>query len=282
MASLWFTLQWREFLFVKFPPFNNMHLPSRSDRGPAAWGDAFRARYGMKSPAIIRPMQTKTTLSQILRGILGLVVFILVWFGIAGRLAWVQGWAFLLAFIAYVSGLVWRLSKLNPELVRERNQPAEKAEPWDRVLMGIYMVILVILWVVTALDGGRYRWSSVPLGIQLVGWLLLILACLLIWHVMMTNAYLSSWARLQEDRGQVVVQEGAYRWIRHPMYLGIILAFLGIPLALGSWWGMIPSVVIIGLFVYRTYREDLMLIHGLAGYAEYTQNVRYRLLPGIW
>ena len=226
--------------------------------------------------------KSKTTHSQILRGILGLAVFILLWFGIAGRFTWVQGWAFLLAFIAYVSGLVWRLSKLNPELVRERNQPAEKAEPWDRVVMGIYMVILVILWIVTALDGGRYRWSFIPLGIQLIGWLLLILACLLIWHVMMTNAYLSSWARLQEDRGQVVVQEGAYRRIRHPMYLGIILAFLGIPLALGSWWAMIPSIVIDGLFVYRTYREDLMLIQGLAGYAEYTESVRYRLLPGIW
>jgi protein-S-isoprenylcysteine O-methyltransferase Ste14 len=98
----------------------------------------------------------------------------------------------------------------------------------------------------------------------------------------MTNAYLSSWARLQEDREQVVVQEGAYRRIRHPMYLGIIVAFLGIPLALGSWWAMIPSLVIGGLFVFRTHREDLMLIRGLAGYAEYTERVRYKLLPGIW
>jgi protein-S-isoprenylcysteine O-methyltransferase Ste14 len=149
-------------------------------------------------------------------------------------------------------------------------------------VMGIYTVILVILWIVTALDGGRYRWSFIPLGVQLIGWLLLILAGLMVWHVMMTNAYLSSWARLQEDRGQVVVQEGAYRRIRHPMYLGIIMAFLGIPLALGSWWAMIPGTVIVGLFVYRTYREDLMLIQGLAGYAEYTESVRYRLLPGIW
>jgi protein-S-isoprenylcysteine O-methyltransferase Ste14 len=225
---------------------------------------------------------SKTILSQIVTGTLGLASFTLLWFGIAGRLTWWQGWAFLLTFIAYVSVLVWRLSKLNPELVRERNQPAEKAEPWDRMVMGIYTVILLILLMVTALDGGRYLWSSVPLGIQLIGWLLLIVAGLLVWHVMMTNAYLSSWARLQEDREQVVVQEGAYRRIRHPMYLGIIVAFLGIPLALGSWWAMIPSIVIVGLFVYRTYREDLMLIHGLTGYTEYTEKVRYRLLPGIW
>jgi protein-S-isoprenylcysteine O-methyltransferase Ste14 len=225
---------------------------------------------------------SKASLSRIVSGILGLVLFALFWFGIAGRLTWWQGWAFLLTFITYVCVLAWRLSKVSPGLLRERNQPAEKAEPWDRVLIGIYTVILLILLVVTALDGGRYLWSFVPLGIQLIGWFLLAAACLMIWHVMMTNAYLSSWARLQEERKQVVVQEGAYRYIRHPMYLGIIVAFLGMPLALGSWWGMIPGVVIVGLFVYRTYREDLMLIHGLSGYAEYAESVRYRLLPGIW
>jgi protein-S-isoprenylcysteine O-methyltransferase Ste14 len=224
----------------------------------------------------------KDLVTRIVTGIIGLGLFAGLWFVIAGRLTWWQGWVFLFSFIAYTSVLVWRLSKLNPELVRERNQPAEKAEPWDRVVMGIYTVILLILLIVTALDGGRYLWSSVPLGIQLIGWLLLAVAGLMVWHVMMTNAYLSSWARLQEDREQVVVQEGAYRHIRHPMYLGIIVAFLGIPLALGSWWAMIPSIVIDGLFVYRTYREDLMLIHGLSGYAEYTERVRYRLLPGIW
>jgi protein-S-isoprenylcysteine O-methyltransferase Ste14 len=225
---------------------------------------------------------SKASLSRIVSGILGLILFALFWFGIAGRLTWWQGWAFLLTFITYVCVLAWRLSKVSPGLLRERNQPAEKAEPWDRVLIGIYTVILLILLVVTALDGGRYLWSFVPLGIQLIGWFLLAAACLMIWHVMMTNAYLSSWARLQEERKQVVVQEGAYRYIRHPMYLGIMAAFLGIPLALGSWWGMIPGVVIVGLFVYRTYREDLMLIHGLSGYAEYAESVRYRLLPGIW
>jgi len=219
---------------------------------------------------------------RIVTGIVGLVSFAIVWFEIAGRLTWWQGWAFLLMFIAYVSVLVWRLSKLNPDLVRERNQPAARAEPWDRVVMGIYTVILLILLIVAALDGGRYLWSSVPLGIQVIGWLLLIVAGLLVWHVMMTNAYLSSWARVQEDRGQVVVQEGAYRRIRHPMYLGIIVGFLGIPLVLGSWWAMIPSIAIVGLFVYRTRREDLMLINGLTGYAEYTERVRYRLLPRIW
>jgi protein-S-isoprenylcysteine O-methyltransferase Ste14 len=219
---------------------------------------------------------------RIATGIVVFLLFALVWFGIAGRASWWQGWVFLVAFIAYASGLLRRLSSRSPELIRERIQPTGKVEPWDRVVMRLYTVVLLILLAVTALDAGRYLWSSVPFGIQLIGWFLLVMAGMMIWHVMMINAYLSSWARLQEDRGQVVVQEGAYRRIRHPMYLGIILAFLGIPLALGSWWATIPSVVIVELFVYRTYREDLMLVNGLAGYSEYAERVRYRLIPRIW
>jgi len=171
---------------------------------------------------------------------------------------------------------------VNPDLVQERNRPAEVAEPWDRAVMGIYSLILVALLIVVALDGGRYAWSVVPLGVQIIGWILLVVAGAIVWHVMLKNAYLSSWARIQDDRGQVVVQDGLYQYIRHPMYSGIIIAFLAIPLALGSWWALIPSVVIIGLFIYRTYREDRMLMAGLAGYAEYAEVVKQKLIPRIW
>ena len=225
---------------------------------------------------------SKAILPRIVSGVLGLVLFALIWFGMAGRLTWWRGWAFLLTFTTFTIILTWRLSRLNPELFRERNQPAEKAEPWDRAVMGIYTVILLILLGVTALDGGRYQWSSVPLGVQLIGWSLLIFAGAMVWHVMMVNAYLSSWARIQDDRGQQVVQEGLYARIRHPMYLGIIVGFLGMPLVLGSWWALVPAVLIAGLFVYRTVREDRMLMRGLAGYAEYAEKVRYRLLPRVW
>ena len=227
-------------------------------------------------------LQRKEIFSRTLTGILGLAVFTILWFGVAGRVTWWQGWAFLFTFIIYVGILMWRLSKMDPDLVRERNLPADKAEAWDRVVMGIYTAILVVLLIVSALDGGRYVWSAIPLGIQMIGWILLIVAGAIVWHVMMTNAYLSSWARIQDDRGQVVIQEGMYQRIRHPMYLGIMISFLGIPLILNSWWAMIPSIVIVGLFVYRTYREDQMLIDSLVGYAEYAEKVKYRLIPGIW
>jgi protein-S-isoprenylcysteine O-methyltransferase Ste14 len=222
------------------------------------------------------------TRSRILTSIGGLIVGAAIWFGVAGRLTWWQGWALPLVFVVYSGILAWRLARLNPDLAQERARRADAAEAWDRVLIRIYTGVVVVMLVIADLDSGRFAWSAVPLGVQALGWVLLIVTGAIVWHVMMINAYLSSWSRLQEDRGQVVIQDGLYRHVRHPMYLGIIIGYIGVPLVLGSWWALIPSAVIAGMFVYRTYREDKMLIEGLGGYVEYTRKVKYRLLPGIW
>jgi protein-S-isoprenylcysteine O-methyltransferase Ste14 len=132
------------------------------------------------------------------------------------------------------------------------------------------------------LDSGRFHWSVVSPWAQLLGWGALCFAGAIVWHVMGVNAYLSSYARIQEDRGQVVVTQGLYGVVRHPMYLGIVVAFLGLPLALASWCALIPGALIAALFVYRTAREDRMLHEKLDGYLEYAARVRYRLLPGVW
>ena len=147
-------------------------------------------------------------------GIIGLGLFAGAWFALAGRITWWQGWTTLLAFVSFVGVLSLRLAKVNPDLMRERNRPARQAETWDRVVMSIYAVLLIVQMVIAALDSGRYAWSAVPAGVQVLGWLLLAIAGTVVWHVMMTNAYTSSWSRLQEDRGQVVIADGLYRYIR--------------------------------------------------------------------
>ena len=222
------------------------------------------------------------TLPRVVASGASLVIFALVWFGIAGRATWVQGWVFLLAFVTYSVTLIWRLARTDPDLLRERNRRAENVEPWDKAVMGFYTGLLMVLLALSALDSGRFRWSAVPVWVQLLGWALLCVTGTIIWHVMAVNAYLSSWARIQEDRGQMVVTEGLYRYVRHPMYLGIAIGFVGFPLVLASWWALIPSLMIVGLFVYRTAREDRMLRQKLPGYEEYAEKVRYRLLPGLW
>lgn len=220
--------------------------------------------------------------SRITVTIIILFLVIAVWFGIAGRADWIQGWIFLLVYLIFVIALYLRMRKNDPDLAEERIRSSKDAEPWDRWLMTIYVVLVIGMLFLAALDSGRYGWSRVPLLVQLVGWCLLILCGAILWHVMAINPYLSSYARIQDDRGQVVVKEGLYSRLRHPMYLGLTLAFLGMPLALGSWWALIPGLIIACLFVYRTYREDQMLITGLPGYVAYTEEVPYRLLPGIW
>ena len=224
----------------------------------------------------------RTLLPRILSRLASLAVVFAAWFWIAGRVAWPQAWAFLSAFLISALTLTWRLARTDPALLRERSQPPDKAEPWDRVVMRLYAALLAVLMVVVALDGGRFRWSVVPPWAQSVGWILFVLSGAIVWHVSTANAYLARYARIQDDRGQVVVRAGLYGHVRHPMYLGIILLFCGLPMALGSWFSYIPSLGIVCLFVYRTLREDRMLQAGLAGYGDYAQDVRYRLVPGIW
>ena len=121
-----------------------------------------------------------------------------------------------------------------------------------------------------------------PLPAKLLAWLGLALAGALIFWALATNTYLSRMAHIQDDRGQVVVTAGPYRFVRHPMYLGVILLFLSMPVALGSWWALLLGAVIGLIFLLRTAKEDRMLRDELPGYPEYAGRVRYRLVPGIW
>jgi protein-S-isoprenylcysteine O-methyltransferase Ste14 len=104
----------------------------------------------------------------------------------------------------------------------------------------------------------------------------------LIWWVMATNTYLSEVVRIQEERGHRVIKDGPYQFIRHPMYFGVILAVLCVPLALGSWWSLIPAALIVILFIIRTALEDRTLQAELPEYKDYADVVRYRLFPGVW
>jgi protein-S-isoprenylcysteine O-methyltransferase Ste14 len=210
------------------------------------------------------------------------VIFIVTCFAIAGRLDWIQAWAFFAVFIVYGAVVVGWLARSNPELLQERRQTGQNVEGWDKVVMNVYTVLLLLLFATSALDAGRYMWSEVPVALQAGAWAAMMLAGVAIWHVMAVNAYLSSMVRIQEDRGQEVVSKGLYGYVRHPMYASIIVFIMCVPLVLGSFWALIPGCLIAGLFVYRTAREDRTLTDKLPGYREYTQRVRYRLLPGVW
>jgi protein-S-isoprenylcysteine O-methyltransferase Ste14 len=173
---------------------------------------------------------------------------------------------------------VWK----DPAQLRERSRVAANVKTWDKVIVMAYWPCRVLTLVIAGLDAGRFRWSSVPPSVEALGWLGQAVAASVILWAGATNTYLSRFARMQDDRGHTVVTSGPYGYIRHPMYAGIIVLFLCIPLALGSWRALLPGAANAVLMVIRARREDRMLRAELGGYEAYAHRVPHRLLPGVW
>lgn len=213
--------------------------------------------------------------------LLYLVALAVILFASAGRLTWAMGWA-VLGIRSATSFLGFFLA--DPELIKERSQLRPGIKSWDVVLAGISFLFLYPLTLAVAgLDVGRFGWSpSLPWIAQAVALVVFALGNGLALWAALSNRYFSTFVRLQEDRGHAVVMDGPYRYVRHPAYAGTVVAALALPIALGSLWALIPSLIGAGGFVFRTYLEDRTLSKGLAGYQEYSQQVRYRLAPGIW
>ena len=200
----------------------------------------------------------------------------------AGRLDWPEAWilSLLYGFFLLVYA-VWGTLKA-PELLKERSRVAENVKVWDKAIMAVYTVLLLATLILAGLDVGRVGWSQMPLAWQVLGLVGVVLSGGLIFWTAQTNAYLGRMVRIQEDRGHQVVTSGPYHFVRHPMYVGMILLFPGMALFLGSWWSLVPASLIAMLMVIRTALEDRTLQAELPGYAEYCRQTRYRLLPGVW
>lgn len=203
-------------------------------------------------------------------------------FAVAGRLDWLEGWIISAVFLLYLAGGGIAAAIISPGQLEERATATAHARGLERLILLVVVILCVALIVVSALDAGRFRWSSMPLIVEVFGWLLLLPAVALPSWVGVVNTYASVVVRIQEDRGHYVIRKGPYRWVRHPMYVGMILMGISIPLALGSWWALCPGLALSVVFVLRTAQEDAVLMRDLAGYAEYAQQVRYRLFPYIW
>jgi protein-S-isoprenylcysteine O-methyltransferase Ste14 len=173
----------------------------------------------------------------------------------------------------------------HPDLALERASAheMEDVKEWDRFLMPFTALIGPLLsWIVAGLDQ-RFGWSpDLPNWIQIIALILLQMGSLIGSWAMIANRYFSSQVRIQTDRGQTVVSEGPYRFVRHPGYAGGLLSWLAAPVFFSSWWVLFPMVLVITASVIRTALEDRTLREELPGYEEYTQQTKYRLVPGIW
>ena len=206
-------------------------------------------------------------------------------FGSAGTLAWPMAWFYMVFSVAgfAVSRLiVWRN---NPDLLRERGRMMdhEDTAAFDRVLAPLLALVGPTLIGIVAGLALRFEWSPVfSPGLMWVGVALLVLGHAFGSWALVVNRFFSGVVRIQKERDHHVVTSGPYAIVRHPGYLGACFIYLGMVLMLGSPWALIPYALELAVLVARTALEDRLLQAKLPGYAQYAQQTRFRLIPGIW
>ena len=209
------------------------------------------------------------------------VVYAVCLFVAAGTLRWWNAWAYLGLFVfAILTGGLY-VARQNPAIINERGRPSENTKPFDKLFGRLTIPLILGAFIIAGLDH-RFGWSAVPLWLQIAGFSLLLPVNYMPYWVMLVNAYAATTVRVETERGQHVISDGPYRFVRHPMYSMVIVGYALAPLIFGSWWVAVPIGLIIGLFIWRTAREDATLLAEMPGYADYAQKTRYRLLPGIW
>lgn len=225
-------------------------------------------------------MEKKTVLT-----FLYILIFPALILALSGDPLWPAGLLFSAWFILLCFSTIVYLYRKDPALLAERYQKpgAGNQEGWDRYVVYGLLVGFLVWIVVMPLDAKRFGWSPVfPVWLNVLGGAGLAGSFFLFFRSFTDNTFLSPLVRIQEDREQRVVSTGVYGFVRHPMYLGAILMFIGAPLLLGSFYGELAGLALTILLMARIIGEEAMLVQKLEGYSAYTQNVRYRLIPFLW
>ena len=221
------------------------------------------------------------------RAALQVGAFFLWWIGslflAAGRLDWIRGWISVALAVVAVPAVGLIVQRYNAPVLEARSNWRHKdAARFDKIFLAIYGPLISILPALAGLDAGRYHWTSLSFGFVYVGSILFALALALITWVVVVNPFAEKSVRIQTDRGHRVITSGPYRYVRHPMYVGLILMFPSTALIWGSVWSLRLAASMAVLLIWRTAREDQTLRQELPGYEQYAAVTRYRLLPGIW
>jgi len=218
------------------------------------------------------------TVGTFLIGVIALGVLL---FLPAGTLNYWQAWVFIVVFLIAVNGIGVYLSIKDPALLERRKNigPAAEQSTTQKIIISLGILGNIALLVFCALDH-RFGWSQMPGSVSLAGDMLVALGLFIDLLVFRENSYGASNIRIEE--AQTVTSTGPYALIRHPMYAGVLVMLIGVPLALGSWWGLAILALIIPGLMWRILDEEKILEKDLTGYKEYEQKVRYRLIPYLW
>lgn len=234
----------------------------------------------MNDPSKAKSPKRKIFLKRLTQVSLYNLAYAAVLFISAGTFAWLNAWVYVLMQmgIFLIAGFVVQ----DTELLEERSQVKGDVKSWDKAISTINIGLSIAILTTAGLDY-RFGWSpEMPMWVSILGALLFVSGyALFIWS-MASNTFFSGFVRIQKDRGHSVVSSGPYQYVRHPGYVGGSISILGVPLLLGSVWALIPATISVCVLVVRTALEDRTLKEELEGYTIYTQEVPYRLIPGVW
>jgi protein-S-isoprenylcysteine O-methyltransferase Ste14 len=204
---------------------------------------------------------------------------------LSGDWFWMEGWIFSIWFTALCFTTIIYLYRNNPALLAERYRKPGTGDQkgWDKyVVYGLALGFFIWI-VIMPLDAKRFGWTAYfPLFLKILGGIGLIFSFFLFFRSFSDNAFLSPLVRIQTERKQEVVSTGVYGFVRHPMYLGAGLLFIGSPMLLGSIYGIVTGVLLLFLLAMRILGEEKMLEKELEGYTDYKKKVKYRLIPFVW
>lgn len=196
----------------------------------------------------------------------------------AGSFYYWQAWTYLIIIFSCSLLVFTYFLKRDPKLLEKRIRYKEKIGT-QKLIIKISFIIFLLAFLIPGLDY-RFGWSQIPIAIEIIAHLAIIAGFIIFFFVMKKNSYASRIVEIQKD--QKVITDGPYRYVRHPMYVSVLIIYLSSPVALGSWWGLLTILPIALILIARIINEEKLLIKGLPGYKEYMEKTKYRLIPFIW
>ena len=196
----------------------------------------------------------------------------------AGTFNYWQVYIYFAVLIVPMLFVLFYFLRRDPKFLERRMKAKEKEK--QQILISIFSSFIFLAGlIITGLDQ-RFTWSDVPLYIIILADIIILLGYLIIFFVFKQNSFASRIIEVNEN--QKIITTGLYAIVRHPMYIGVLIMFIPTPIALGSYWGLIPFALLLVSLVLRILNEEKVLSANLEGYKEYCQKTRYRLIPFIW
>jgi protein-S-isoprenylcysteine O-methyltransferase Ste14 len=202
-------------------------------------------------------------------------------FGCAGVLRDGRAWLMLASFFGCAGAITVWLWLHDKGLLARRVKagPGSESDPMQNLVQALAGIVFLATFAAPGLDR-RFGWSHPPLAVSLAGDGMIAIGFLIVFLTFRENTFTAGTIEIAE--GQEVIDTGPYAVVRHPMYAGALIMIAGIPLGLGSWWGLVPAGLIIPVLAWRLTREEAFLAVNLDGYADYRRRVRRRLAPLVW